>query len=319
VVNANGARDAGESGPLYDGNFADPFVLATDDGYVAVGTGGASADRVFEALTSTDLLDWTSHGMVLERLPAAMGDEYWAPEIAPSDGRYWMYYSVGHGIHGHHLRVAGSADPLGPYSDLGVDLAPDELFAIDPHPFRDADGRWYLYFARDVLDDPRPGTQLAVASLTSMTSIGAAVAALAPNADWQIYERERRMYGSHYTWHTLEGPSVVLRHGRYWMTYSGGAWTGESYGVGWAVADSPLGPWAHPAGGERRLLSSGPGLIGPGHNSLTVGPGGEDVIAFHAWNPGRTSRNLFVRQIRFEPDGPRIVGPLVGRHRSLRQ
>ncbi|MEA2557064.1 MAG: hypothetical protein QOG88_602, partial [Actinomycetota bacterium] len=123
-MNASGARDAGASGPLYDGDFADPFVLATDDGYVAVGTGGASADRVFEALTSTDLLDWTSRGMVLERLPAAMGDEYWAPEIAPSDGRYWMYYSVGHGIHGHHLRVAGSADPLGPYSDLGVDLTP---------------------------------------------------------------------------------------------------------------------------------------------------------------------------------------------------
>jgi GH43 family beta-xylosidase len=316
-MNAHSASDAQASDPLggrlYDGYFADPFVLATEDGYVAVGTGGTSNDRVFEALTSADLLDWASHGTVLERLPASLGDQYWAPEIAAADGRYWMYYSIGHGTDGHHLRVAGSESPLGPYIDLGVDLTPNELFAIDPHPFRDVDGGWYLFFARDVLDDPRPGTQLTVAPLTSMTSIGTAVTALAANADWQIYERERPMYGSRYTWHTLEGPSVVRRHGRYWMTYSGGAWTGDGYGVDWAVADSPLGPWAHPASGNGRLLSSGPGLIGPGHNSLTVDPSGEDVIVFHAWNPELTSRNLFARQIRFEPDGPRLAGPLVRR------
>jgi beta-xylosidase len=316
-MNARGAHGtnspANASGPLYDGYFADPFVLAIEDGYVAVGTGNTGADRVFEALTSEDLLDWTSHGTVLERLPASLGDEYWAPEVAASHGRYWMYYSVGHGINGHHLRVAGSQSPLGPYSDLGVDLTPNELFAIDPHPFRDVDGRWYLFFARDVLDAERPGTQLAVAPLTSMTSIGPVVAALAPNADWQIYERDRPMYGSHHTWHTLEGPSVIRRHGRYWMTYSGGAWTGQDYGVDWAVADSPLGPWAHAPSGGRRLLSSGSGLIGPGHNSLTVDRSGEDVIVFHAWNAELTSRRLFVRQIRFEPDGPRLVGPLIRR------
>ena len=46
----------------------------------------------------------------------------------------------------------------------------DELFAIDPHPFHD-DGRWYLYYARDVLDADRVGTHLAVAELSDMTAL----------------------------------------------------------------------------------------------------------------------------------------------------
>jgi len=42
--------------------------------------------------------------------------------------------------------------PLGPYQDVGPLLDPSDCpFAIDPHPFRDEDGQWYL-FARDFLD-----------------------------------------------------------------------------------------------------------------------------------------------------------------------
>src|SRR5215212_7247438 len=112
--------------PVHDAYFADPFVLATEDGYVAIGTG------------------------------------FWAPEVAHAEGRWWMYYSVGDGDVGHHLRVAVADDPTGPYVDQGVDLTPDERFAIDPSPFRADDGSWWLFFARDVLDDERVGTMLAV-------------------------------------------------------------------------------------------------------------------------------------------------------------
>lgn len=109
---------------------------------------------------------------MLNRLPETGGDEYWAPEVAYRRGAWWMYYSVGHGINGHHLRVAHATDPTGPFTDTGHNLTPTEAFAIDAHPFRDDDGRWYLYFARDVLDDPRPGTHLAVARLLTPTRLG---------------------------------------------------------------------------------------------------------------------------------------------------
>jgi beta-xylosidase len=301
---------------LYDGYFADPFVLRLDDGsYVAYGSSGspAAGPRVFETLVSDDLQSWWSCGPVLNRLDPSEGDEYWAPEVIHADGAYWMYYSVGHGIAGHHIRVARSESPLGPFDDQGVSLTPDERFAIDAHPFVDADGARYVYFARDVLDAARPGTHLAVVPLATWTSVAdPAVEVLAPDADWQIYERSREMYGSRFDWHTLEGPSVVRRNDRYWLTYSGGAWTGPGYAVSWAVADSPLGPWTPAPAGEPALLRSTDDLIGPGHNSLTTTPAGDDAIAFHAWDEARIRRQLHVRRISFKPEGPRVDGPIRG-------
>lgn len=300
--------------PVADGYFADPFVLALDDGtYAAYGSGPPAAGaprspRVFEARSSADLRTWKRHGGVLERLGAERGDEYWAPEVAYIDGAYWMYYSVGHGIAGHHLRVARAQSPLGPFVDTGVNLTPQETFAIDAHPFQDQDGRWYLYFARDVIDAERPGTHLAVAPMETPTALaGPAVAVLEPHADWQIYERDRAMYGRRYDWHTLEGPSVVRRGGRYWLTYSGGAWTGPGYSVSWAVADHPMGPWRHAPEQAPPLLRTGDGgLIGPGHNSLTTAPDGGDVIVFHAWDAARTARRMHVLDIDFTHHGPHV-------------
>ncbi len=304
------------SEPVFEGYFADPFVLRLDDGsYVAYGSSGSPATgaRVFEALVSDDLLSWWSCGPVLNRLDASDGDEYWAPEVIQGDGAYWMYFSVGHGIAGHHIRVARSESPLGPFDDQGISLTPGETFAIDAHPFVDADGGRYLYFARDVLDSPRPGTHLAVVPLASWTA-GAAdpVEVLAPDADWQIYARDREMYGARFDWHTLEGPSVVRRRGRYWLTYSGGAWTGPGYAVSWAVADSPLGPWKPAPTGRPALLRSTAELIGPGHSSLTTTPAGDDAIAFHAWDEERTRRRMHVHRISFKPEGPRVDGPIRG-------
>jgi beta-xylosidase len=299
---------------VHSGYFADPFVLRVGATYFAYGSGERSdAPRVFELLTSDDLVTWRSHGPVLEKLPPEFGDEYWAPEVAESDGRFWLYYSVGRGIDGHHLRVASAPSPFGPFRDLGVGLTPGESFAIDAHPFLDADGRRYLFFARDVLDADRAGTQLAVAPLASMSEFAApAVTVLEPNADWQLYERDRAMYGRRLDWHTLEGPSVVRREGRYWLTYSGGAWTGPGYSVAWAVADHPLGPWTHAPLGAEPLLRTDDEVVGPGHNSLTVAPDGGDVIVFHAWDEAHTARRMHVRRISFRREGPRVDGPIRG-------
>lgn len=294
----------------YDGYFADPFVLRIDDGsYVAVGTDPTRGDggRVFECLASDDLVTWRSHGPVLERLADPYFDTYWAPELTAFEGRWWMYYSAGHGIDGHHIRAAVADTPTGPYVDVGVNLTPTERFAIDPHPFTDCDGDRYLFFARDVLDAERAGTHLAVARLEGPTLLGPTVPALAPSADWQLYERGRVMYGRTLDWHTLEGPAVVHRQGRYWLTYSGGAWTGDGYGVSWATATHPLGPWRAAADGERLLASDGGELIGPGHSSITTDPDRRDVIAFHSWDRARAKRQMRLRRVDFDERGPRVA------------
>jgi arabinan endo-1,5-alpha-L-arabinosidase len=300
--------------PVHPGYFADPFVLPVDGGYLAFGTGARVGGRVFEILRSPDLLHWESVGGALEPLPATLaerlGGDYWAPEVAEAGGRWWMYYSVGRGDTGHSLRVAVADEPAGPYRDCGVDLAPAERFAIDPHPFRDVDGTWYLFYARDVLEGPRVGTMLAVDVLEDMTRLsGRPTAVLAPSSDWQIFRRGRAMYGQVYDWHTLEGPFVCRRQGRYVIFYSGGNWEEPTYGVGWAGADHPLGPWTEPQGLEP-LLRSVPGhVVGPGHNSLVVGPDGQDVLVYHAWDPAGTARRLCIDPVAWTAAGPAVDGP----------
>lgn len=97
------------------------------------------------------------------------------------------------------------------------------------------------------------------------------------------------------------------------MTYSGGAWTGPDYAVSWASAASPLGPWTPaPTAGGRLLQSTAGGLIGPGHNSLTRDFTGRDIIAFHSWDEGAAMRRMHLNFISFEPDGPRVGGPIRG-------
>src|SRR4051794_18592394 len=175
--------------PVYGGYFADPFVYQFEDAYYAVGTGAAEAagrppahGRVFPMLRSTDFVHWEPMGPCLERPHASLGSDFWAPEVAHREGRFYLYYSVGHGDQRHHLRVASSDHPAGPFRDMGVALTDLQTcsFAIDPHPFRDDDGNWYLFYARDFLDTapsspagrlPRFGTALVVRKLVTMTEL----------------------------------------------------------------------------------------------------------------------------------------------------
>lgn len=295
--------------PVYPHYFADPFVLRHGDAYYAYGTGGVNTNgRVIEVLRSSDLLTWESMGGSLEPLSLETPHDYWAPEVAVHQGRFYMYYSAGKGDQGHTLRVATADRPLGPFWDMGLNLSPGEPFAIDPHPFRDDDGQWYLFYAKDFLDGPRVGTALAVDRLRSMSQLeGRPATVLRASADWQLYQRQRPMYGALYDWHTLEGPFVVKRGGLYYCFYSGGNWQNPSYGVSYAIAEHPLGPWTEPQVGRAAVLQTVPGrLSGPGHNSLVRGPDGQDYLVYHAWDERGTARRMCVSRLEWTPQGPRV-------------
>jgi GH43 family beta-xylosidase len=136
---------------------------------------------------------------------------------------------------------------------------------------------------------------------------GRASTILRPSHDWQIYERERPMYGAVHDWHTLEGPFVRRRGDRCYCFYSGGSWLGETYGVACAVADHPLGPWTDLAPGP--LLRTVPGHVtGPGHNCV-VSTGTGDVMVYHAWDPGLTARRMCIDPLRWTAEGPVVDGP----------
>jgi beta-xylosidase len=307
--------------PVFPEYFADPFAWLFQGEYFAIGTGGREAEgqpseRVFPLLRSVDFKHWEFAGRALIRPDRSLGDSFWAPEVAFRDGCFYLFYSVGFGDTKHQLRVATSGQPLGPYEDCGqalthLDSCP---FAIDASPFCDEEGNWYLFFARDYLDERsgRVGTALAAAPLKSMTELaGEPHTILRARHDWQRFQANRTMYGGVYDWHTLEGPCVVKRQGRYYCFYSAGRWENETYGVDYAVADEVLGPYSDQGNeaGPRVLQTILGQLIGPGHNSIVVGPDGVDRIVYHAWDPGMTGRRMFVNRLTWSANGPRCVRP----------
>lgn len=300
--------------PVFPDPFPDPFVLRWKDRYFAYGTDMVPhAERVVGLLRSRDLVEWESLGAALERpLVLADADQFWAPEVVAVGGRFFMYYSAGLGDTHHRIRVAIADTPEGPFRDAGRVLTADEPFAIDPHPFRDDDGTWYLYYARDFLDGERVGTALVVDRLVDMERLaGTPRTVLRASADWQIFLRSRPMYGGVYDWHTLEGPFVRKRDGRYYLFYSGGAWEEDNYGVSYAVANAPMGPFTEPPTADGpTVLRSVPGrVIGPGHCSVVTDPGGQDWIVYHAWDSARTARRMCIDRLEWTADGPRCAGP----------
>jgi beta-xylosidase len=297
--------------PVYDDYFADPFVLRHDGVYYAYGT-IAEPGRTLPALRSTDLVRWEPLGDVLEPLDPPR-EVYWAPEVAIRDGEFHMYYSAGREEgEEHQLRLAVAERPAGPFVDADVVLCPDEPFSIDAHPFRDDDGRWYLFYCRDFLDGERPGTAIVVDELVEPNRLRREPrTVLRPFAEWNLFEADRFWYGRTWPrWYTIEGPFVVERAGRYYCFFSGGGWRESNYGVGYASADHPLGPWEVATGDGPTILRTRPDeVLGPGHASITQSPNGSDWIVYHAWDRDATARLMRIDRLEWTDEGPRCDGP----------
>ncbi len=162
-----------------------------------------------------------------------------------------------------------------------------------------------------MLEGDRVGTMLAVDVLADVTRLaGRAQTILTPSGDWQIFQRERAIYDSVYDWHTLEGPFVRRHDGRYYCFYSGGNWQEETYGVAYAAASSPLGPWREPEPAVPPLLATIPDtVLGPGHCSIVDAPDGTDAIVYHAWNAARTRRQMCIDTLSWTGDRPTLSEP----------
>src|ERR1044071_1240108 len=309
--------------PVHAGYFADPFVWKVGDIYYAIGTGKAEAEgriagKVFPILRSTDFVEWQFGTSALVRPDHSLGNNFWAPAVVELDGTFYLYYSVGHGDQNHQLRVAASEAPQGPYEDLGKPLLDPAgcPFAIDPHPFKDDDGKWYLFYATDFLDcshGNRAGTALMVSPMKTMTELDAqAITVLRARSDWQRFQQSRVMYGQIWDWHTLEGPCVKKHDDHYYCFYSGGRWETDNYGVDYGIAQRVTGPYSD-QGSESgpRVLRTIPGhVLGPGHNSVITGPDNEtDYIVYHAWDKGMNARRMFIDRLIWTREGPRCDGP----------
>jgi len=318
AVAAHGAY----TNPVYAGSMPDPSVIRHKGFYYAFGTTGnarTSDGRIFTTLRSRDLVEWENVGGALGPPSLNRRYQYWAPEVIYNRGTFYLYYSMG-GVETERfeLRVASSRQPEGPYEDTGARLVDCESnrFTIDAFPFKDDDGQWYMFYARNFTNaapGEHPGTALVVDRLLDMTRLAADCrVAVRARFDWTLYEANRRMdvYGATFDWHTIEGPCVVKHSGRYYCFYSGANYQTARYGVDYVVADHPLGPYTG-QGDRARVLHSVPGQVrGPGHHSIVPSPDGKaQYMIYHAWDPAMRVRWMCMDKLLWTPDGPRCEGP----------
>ena len=140
----------GFTNPVYDNNFADPHVIAVDDGYYAFATNGPLGN--IQTLKSADLVTWDQVGDALPELPAwSSPGKVWAPEVAvQAADRYVMYYTTADDESQRQcIGVAVASRPEGPFVDKSskpLICQADEGGSIDASPFTDSTGQRWLYW-----------------------------------------------------------------------------------------------------------------------------------------------------------------------------
>lgn len=297
--------------PMPIQNIGDPFVLRAPDGtYYCYAT---SAPDGFKAWTSSDLIDWQEAGYVYKRQPDSWGEsDFWAPEVVFHNHKYYMHYSARWGKNQSLRMGAAVADsPLGPFTDVFNQPMFDFGYAvIDGHVFFDEDGRKYFYYSRDCSEnivDGRHESHLYVLELNDdlLSFKGEPILITQPEQEWEIR--------SGVEWRWNEGPFVLKHDGKYYLMYSANFYASRDYSVGYAVAESPLGPFIK-AAHNPILVSPNTEISGPGHNSVTTSPDGSELfIVYHIHtDPQHPSgdRQVCIDRMGFRADGTMYVnGP----------
>jgi GH43 family beta-xylosidase len=295
----------------------DPFILKNPDGqYYCYAT---SSDRGFKAWRSADLGAWEERGLVFNAFGENQwaSSDFWAPEVVFDRGKYYMFYSA-RWTEKKSLRIgaAVSDSPEGPFVDaLGRPLFDFGYAVIDAHVFIDDDGKKYLYYVRDCSENVINGSSeshIYVVELADdlLAVKGEPVPLTKPEQLW-----ESPAGG----WKWNEGPFVVKNAGRYYLMYSGNFFANKSYSIGYAVSDSPWGPFVKYD--KNPILSALPSwdhLSGPGHNSVTVSPDGKELLAVYHTHmdpaKGGGDRQMCFDRLGFREDGTLYVnGPSLSR------
>ncbi|HNC24578.1 MAG TPA: glycoside hydrolase family 43 protein [Opitutaceae bacterium] len=260
---------------------ADPWVLRHSDGYYYFTATVPEYDRIeLRRARTLEELAVAAPTVVWRRHAAGpMGAHIWAPELQCIDGRWFLYFAAGAAEREWDIRLyvleCAAANPLdGPWLERGQLRTPWESFALDATTFT-VHGVRYLVWAQH---DPAlaANTCLFISRMKSPTELtGPAVRLSRPEFDW---ERVRFAVN--------EGPAVLVRHGRIWVSYSA-AGTGAEYCLGLlsAAEDADL---LDPRSWRKSptpvfTSSTAHGVFGPGHNCFTTTPEGRtDLIVYHA-------------------------------------
>ena len=167
--------------------------------------------------STTDMVNWTEHGAVASLKDfewRSRDNGAWAIQTVERNGKFYLYAP----LHGHGIGVLVADSPYGPFKDpLGKPLVwqKENWDDIDPTVFIDDDGQAYMYWGN-------PNTYYALLN-EDMISLKSDIVKLDYHID-----------------HYQEGPWFYKRNGHYYLHYAS---TCCPEALGYAMSDSPTGPW----------------------------------------------------------------------------
>ncbi|ADV65804.1 glycoside hydrolase family 43 protein [Deinococcus maricopensis] len=264
----------------------DPTVLVEPGAYYVYATNNARAN--VPVIASSDLHTFTFVGDALPTLPAwASAGFTWAPEVIRIGEEYVLYFTAR--LADSPWQVIGTATashPEGPFEaqDAPLICMLDLGGAIDPDVLTTDTGERYLYWKNDGNAAHLP-TRLWGALLTP-DGLGLAsepVELLSASEPW---ERE-----------LVEAPQVIEDNGTFHLLYSCADFGNETYAVGHAHGEGPLGPFVKTI--DAPLLASSDVMAGPGHSHAFRDARGQWRLAYHAWSVGAVGYPLGRRTLQF--------------------
>jgi GH43 family beta-xylosidase len=263
---------------------ADPHVTLQPDGWYYYTATVPEYDRieVRRARSLDELGRAQAHTVWRKHDKGEMGAHIWAPEMHKIGGKWYIYFTAGRSDAIWEIRLyvleCESDDPLrGPWKERGQLKTGWESFALDATTFA-LDGKRYLLWTQRPEQEGKKQTDIYIAPMDTPLSIsGPAVMLTEPEYDWEKVKHA-----------VNEAPSVLVKNGRVFLTYSASA-TDANYALGLLTA--PVGAnlldrksWTK---SPRPVFASSVenGQYGPGHNSFTTTPDGKtDLLVYHARN-----------------------------------
>ena len=269
--------------PIIQTNYtADPAPLLYND-TVFLYTGHDEDDafgfKMFNWMlyTSTDMVNWTDHGIIASLKDfkwVNTNNGAWAPQCIHRSGKFYLYCPMPGGV---GIGVLVSDSPYGPFTDpLGKPLIQNSTDDIDPTVFIDDDGQAYLYWGN-------PKVYFVRLNEDMVTYSGEIKQEPTTPKDYQ------------------EGPWVWKKNGHYYLAYAS---TCCPEGIGYAMSDSPTGPWEHKGkimDPDRRSSGNHPGIIDYKGNSYVFGF--NYAINFSITDIHRERRSICLEKMTYNPDG----------------
>lgn len=264
--------------------FADPTIRVEGDTYYLTGTGGSRGGPAgFSVLVSRDLKTWAppsaskdSVCMILTKGDSNFGTSgFWAPQIFKDRRTYYLTYTAN-----EQTVLSRAKSILGPFRQKEAGPIDGSAKNIDSYLFRDDDGKYYLFHVRF-----NRGNYLWVAEFDIKTG------KIKPATLTKCFDQTEPWEATpnYASAPIMEGPAVMKLGGKYYLFYSANHFMNIDYAVGYAVADSPFGPWIKQK--ESPIIHrSIVGENGSGHGDFFEGLDGRLYYVYHVHNsPNKAS------------------------------